>query len=81
MKYPGLSELPLDRRDLLMTDGPQCQVERCRFPATARHTLKERNGAFDFPKEVLVCEVHREQLSDPATEWVLLNDRERRRLL
>jgi hypothetical protein len=64
-----------------MADGPQCQVERCAFPATARHTLKERSGALDFPKEVLVCDVHREQLSNPATEWVLLNDHERRRLL
>lgn len=64
-----------------MPDQPQCQAERCRFPATARHTLKERSGAFDFPKEVVVCEVHREQLSDPATEWVLINDPERRRLL
>lgn len=64
-----------------MPDQPQCQVERCRFPATARHTLKERSGAFDFPKEVAVCEVHREKLSDPATEWALINDPERRRLL
>ncbi|OMC14950.1 hypothetical protein A5736_20420 [Mycobacterium sp. SP-6446] len=45
------------------------------------HTLKERSGAFDFPKEVVVCELHREQLSDPTTEWVLINDLGRRRLL
>jgi hypothetical protein len=64
-----------------MASGPQCQVERCKFPATSLHTLKERDGAFDFPKEVAVCDVHREKLTDPATEWVLLNDREGRRLL
>jgi hypothetical protein len=64
-----------------MPDQPQCQVERCRFPATALHTLKERSGAFDYPKEVVVCEVHREQLSDPETEWMLINDLERRQLL
>jgi hypothetical protein len=59
----------------------QCQVERCKFPATAMHRLKEPRGGFDLPAEVVVCDIHREQLSDPATEWVLLNDREGRRLL
>jgi hypothetical protein len=56
-------------------------VERCKFPATAPYRLKERDGAFDFPKDVVVCDLHREQLSNPSTEWVLLNDREGRRLL
>lgn len=60
---------------------PQCQVERCKFPATAMHRLKERSGAFDFPADVAVCDIHQEQLSDPATEWLLLNEREGRRLL
>ena len=64
-----------------MASGPQCQVERCKFPATAPYRLKERDGAFDFPKDVVVCDLHREQLSNPTTEWVLLNDREGRRLL
>lgn len=64
-----------------MKSDPKCQVERCTFPATALHTLKERDGAFDYPKEVVVCGVHKEQLIDPATEWLLLNDREGRRLL
>lgn len=64
-----------------MKADPKCQVERCTFPATALHTLKERDGAFDFPKEVVVCGVHQQQLMDPATEWLLLNDRENRRLL
>jgi hypothetical protein len=31
-----------------MVTGPQCQVERCKFPATAMQRLKERSGAFDF---------------------------------
>jgi hypothetical protein len=56
-------------------------VERCHFPATALHTLKERDGAFDWPKEVIVCDIHREQLSDPSTEWLLLNETTGRRLL
>ena len=56
-------------------------MERCKFPATAPYRLKERDGAFDFPKDVVVCDLHREQLSNPTTEWVLLNDREGRRLL
>lgn len=64
-----------------MKSDPKCQVERCTFPATALHTLKERDGAFDYPKEVIVCGVHKQQLTDPATEWLLLNDREGRRLL
>jgi hypothetical protein len=64
-----------------MATRPQCQVERCKFPATAMQRLKERGGAFDFPADVAVCDVHREQLSDPATEWVLLNEAEGRRLL
>lgn len=64
-----------------MAKGPQCQVERCKFPATAMHRLKERSGPFDFPADVAVCDIHREQLSDPAAEWVLLNELEGRRLL
>jgi len=62
-------------------DEPQCQVERCQFPATTLHTLKERDGAFDWPKEMIVCDIHREQLSDPSTEWLLLNETTGRRLL
>jgi len=64
-----------------MKSDPKCQVERCTFPATALHTLKERDGAFDYPKEVVVCGVHKQQLMDPTTEWLLLNDRAGRRLL
>lgn len=64
-----------------MATGPQCQVERCKFPATAMHRLKERDGAFDLPTDMVVCDIHREQLSDPSTEWVLLNEREGRRLV
>lgn len=64
-----------------MKSDPKCQVERCMFPATALHTLKERDGAFDYPKEAVVCGIHKEQLIDPATEWLLLNYREGRRLL
>jgi hypothetical protein len=64
-----------------MKSDPKCQVERCTFPATAMHTLKERDGAFDYPKEVVVCGVHKQQLMDPTTEWLLLNDTEGRRLL
>ncbi|VBA38532.1 hypothetical protein LAUMK13_02127 [Mycobacterium innocens] len=64
-----------------MKSDPKCQVERCTFPATSLHTLKERDGAFDFPKEVVVCGVHKQQLMDPATEWLLLNEQEGRRLL
>lgn len=45
------------------------------------HRLKERDGAFDFPTDMIVCEIHREQLSNPATEWVLLNEGRGRRLL
>lgn len=64
-----------------MATRPPCQVERCKFPATAVQRLKERSGPFDLPADVAVCDVHREQLSDPATEWVLLNEPEGRRLL
>lgn len=49
--------------------------------ATDVHRLKERDGDFDWPKDVAVCDMHREQLSDPATEWVLVNERDGRRLL
>lgn len=64
-----------------MATGPECQVERCKFPATAMHRLKERSGAFDFPADIAVCGIHREQLSNPATEWILLNELDGRRLL
>src|SRR6188768_3717926 len=65
-----------------MPTGPECQVERCKFPATKMHRLKERNGPFDFPTDFAVCDIHKDKLSDPATEWVLVNERDgRRRLL
>ena len=64
-----------------MATRPACQVERCKFPATGMHRLKERVGRLDFPADMAVCDIHREQLIDPATEWVLLNEQEGRRLL
>jgi hypothetical protein len=65
-----------------MPTGPECQVERCKFPATKMHRLKERSGPFDFPTDFVVCDIHKDKLSDSATEWVLLNEHDgRRRLL
>jgi hypothetical protein len=65
-----------------MPTGPECQVERCKFPATKMHRLKEQNGPFDLPIDFVVCDIHKDQLSDPTTEWVFLNERDgRRRLL
>lgn len=55
-----------------MPTGPKCQVERCKFPATKMHRLKERNGPFDYPTDFVVCEIHKEKLSDSLTEWMLL---------
>ncbi|BBY47641.1 hypothetical protein MARA_11090 [Mycolicibacterium arabiense] len=57
-----------------MPKGPECQVERCKFPATTMHRLKEPSGPFDFPTDVVICEIHKDKLSDSATEWVLLNE-------
>jgi hypothetical protein len=67
--------------DLIMSLNTQCELEHCSFDATDVHRLKERDGDFDWPKDVAVCGFHREQLSDPATEWVLLNESDGRRLL
>lgn len=65
-----------------MPTGPECQVERCKFPATKMHRLKERSGPFDFPTDFAVCDIHKDKLSDPATEWMLLyEDHGQRRLL
>lgn len=65
-----------------MPTGPECQVERCKFPATKMHRLKERNGPFDYPTDFAVCDIHKDKLSDSATEWMLLyEDDGQRRLL
>ncbi len=57
-----------------MPKGPECQVERCKFPATKMHRLKEQSGPFDYPPTdfFAVCDIHKDKLSDSATEWMLL---------
>ncbi|GAA2810009.1 hypothetical protein [Mycolicibacterium pallens] len=55
-----------------MPKGPECQVERCKFPATKMHRLKEQSGPFDYPTDFAVCDIHKDKLSDSATEWMLL---------
>jgi hypothetical protein len=60
---------------------PECAVEHCSFQAVASRRLKPPDSPYAYPTEVVLCEIHREQLSDPATEWILLNDSNGRRLL
>ena len=47
----------------------------------ASRWLKPPDSPYAYPTEVVLCEIHREQLSDPATEWILLNESDGRRLL
>ena len=60
---------------------PECAVEHCSFQAVASQSLKPPDSPYAWPTEVVLCEIHRQQLSDPATEWILLNESTGRRLL
>lgn len=64
-----------------MPTFPQCAVEHCSFQAVASRRLKPPDSPYAYPTEVVLCEIHREQLSDPSTEWILLNESNGRRLL
>lgn len=52
----------------------KCQVHGCESDALTLHTLRARQGWADYPMEGGVCGVHRNELSDPNTHWMLTND-------
>jgi hypothetical protein len=37
------------------------------------HELKKRESPYELPSEVIVCELHRGELSEPGTEWMMVN--------
>jgi hypothetical protein len=50
----------------------KCAVYGCESDAFYPHTLRQPpQGLFDFPAEVTVCGVHRDELSQPDTEWMM----------
>jgi hypothetical protein len=54
----------------------KCWVHGCESDGFYPYTLKERQGPFDFPSDEVVCGVHRDELSDPSTEWAMIESPE-----
>jgi hypothetical protein len=46
-------------------------VHGCESDGFKLHELKKRQELFELPSEVIVCELHRGELSEPNTEWVM----------
>jgi hypothetical protein len=51
----------------------RCRVHGCESDGFKLHELKKRQELFELPSEVIVCELHRGELSEPNTEWVMVN--------
>jgi hypothetical protein len=51
----------------------KCWVHKCESDGFKGHELAERQTPYEFPSEVVVCELHRGQLSEPGTEWMMAN--------
>lgn len=51
----------------------ECWVHGCESDGFKFHELAKRQQPYEFPSEVIVCELHRGELSEPNTEWVMVN--------
>lgn len=54
--------------------APECMVEGCGSSAYTLDDLTPDREWASLPGEVIVCNYHRDELSKPETEWVLIRD-------
>jgi hypothetical protein len=52
----------------------KCWVHGCESDGFKLHSLKERQEPFEFPSDVVVCELHRSELAGENPEWVMFNN-------
>jgi hypothetical protein len=51
----------------------KCWVRGCESDGFKFYQLAKQETLFDFPSEVLVCGLHRQELADPNCEWMMVN--------
>lgn len=51
----------------------KCWVHGCESDGFKGHELAKREQPYGWPSEVVVCELHRGELADGHSEWVMVN--------